>query len=236
MRTVAFLSVVGLLAAGLFALPTLAAPVKIDAKPKQVVVGPNVVLEIQGTKRRVIVTARVCYRQGPLEGLLTRAKTKEHEYILAADIDARHLHAALIAAGAKPGSPVQFAPKYKAASGTAIKVSLRYNKSGKSVTVPAQQWVRNSKTMKDLDKDWVFAGSKLVRNPLNDDKLEYIANHGDLICTCNMESAALDLPVASPKRLEDRIYEAHTDRIPEKETKVEVIFEPVVENKAAKGK
>jgi hypothetical protein len=208
------------------------------AMPKRVSVGPNVVLEVEGKQRRVIVSARVCYRTGALEGLLTRTKKKEHEYILAADIDARHLHTALILAGAKQGKPVEFAPKYKAASGTAIKVSLRYQKAGKTVTVPAREWIRNAKTKKDLDQDWVFAGSRFVPNPLDKNKPDYIANHGDVICTCNMESALLDLPVPSPKRFDSRIWDAHTERIPELDTKVEVILEalPSVEPPAEKAK
>jgi hypothetical protein len=203
------------------------------AAAKRVEVGPNVVLEIDGASRRVIVTAKVCLRKGPLEGLLTRAKKKEHEYVLAADIDARHLHTALTLAGAKAGAPVQFLPKYKAASGTAIKVSLRYQKAGKTLTRPASEWIRNFKTKKPLDRDWVFAGSRFVRSPEGNEKPpDYIANHGDLICVCNMESAVLDLPVLSPKKYDSRVYEVVTEQVPESDTAVEVILEPVAAKKA----
>jgi hypothetical protein len=204
--------------------------------PKRVTVGPNVVLEIDGEKRRVIVSAKVCLRMGPLEGLLTRAKKKEHEYILSADIDARHVHLALTLAKAKAGTAVVFTPKYQAATGTSIKVSLRYLKAGKSVMVPAREWIRDAKGKKDLDKNWVFAGSRFVPNPLDKNKSDYIANHGDIICTCNMESALLDLPVPSPKRFDARIWEANTDRIPELDTKVEVILEPVTAMERTKKK
>ncbi len=206
------------------------------AVPKRVSVGPNVVLEIDGDKRRVIIASRVCLRMGPLEGLLTRTKKKEHEYILAADIDARHVHAALLLAKAKEGTPVVFEPKYKPATGSSIKVSLRYKKAGKTVTVPAREWIRDAKGKKDLDKDWVFAGSRFVPNPLDKNKSDYIANHGDIICTCNMESALLDLPVPSPKRFDARIWEAHTERIPDLDTKVEVILELVPAAAPPKGK
>jgi hypothetical protein len=202
------------------------------AMAKRVPVGKNVVLEVEGKKKRVIVSSKVCLRMGALEGLLTRTKKKEHEYILAADVDARHIHLALIYAGAKEGTPVVFAPKYMPATGTTIRVSLRYQKAGKTVTVPAHEWIRDAKARKNLDKDWVFAGSRFVPNPLDKNKADYIANHGDLICTCNMESALLDLPVPSPKKFDARIWEAYTDRIPELDTKVEVILEPV----NAKGK
>src|SRR5262245_23770246 len=145
-----------------------AAPAE-EAKPKVVAVGPNVKLEI-GKTRRVIVESVVCRRKGALEGLLTRAKNKDHEvplpvdktheYMLAADIDARHLHTALELAGAKAGSPAKFDPKFQAATGATIKVTLRYKKNGKTVTVPASDWIRHTKTKKPLAHDWVFGGSK----------------------------------------------------------------------------
>lgn len=192
----------------------------------------NLFLERQNDKLRVVIQAEVCLREGQLEELLCRKNTKEHEAVLAADVDAKGIHLALIAAGAEAGSPVQFEPKYKPAKGTPIKISLEYQKDGKTVVVPARDWIRNPKTKKNLEPDWVFAGSKLVENPEGKDKPPvYLANYGDLICVCNMDSAMLDLPVESPKRLDDRLYEADTDRIPPLETKVMVILEPVVAKK-----
>ncbi len=195
---------------------------------KTVQVGNNVTLEIAGTERRVIVKAIVVLREGQLEGLLTRTMAKEHEYVLASDCDARHVHLALELAGAKKGSPVTFVPKYTAAHGTSIRVTLRYKKDGKVIAVPAKDWVREHKSKKALDMDWVFAGSRFVPNPEGKDKPPiYFANHGDLICLCNMETAMMDLPVKSPKKFDSRTYEAFTDRIPAKDTPVDVILEVV---------
>src|SRR6266511_4016357 len=59
---------------------------------KKIEVGKNVFLEIAGKKRRVLVKAAVCRRTDQLEQLLCRKLTKEHEAILAADVDARHIH------------------------------------------------------------------------------------------------------------------------------------------------
>ncbi len=198
---------------------------------KKETVGKNVFLEVLPDSRRVLVSSTVCLRNGALEGLLTRSNTKEHEYILSADIDARVVHAALEATGARPGTPVSFVPRYQAATGTPIKVSLRYQKDGETVTVPAHEWIRDAEGKKPLDKDWVFAGSRFVPNPLNKNSPDYIANHGDIICTCNMESALLDLPVLSPKRPDDRLWEANTAQIPPLDTKVVVVLEPVLPRK-----
>jgi hypothetical protein len=199
---------------------------------KRVELGKNLFFEVQGEQRRVIVRAAVCLREGQLEGLLTRKGTKEHEYVLAADVDARKVHTALVAAGARPGTPVQFAPKYVPASGSAIKITLQFQKEGRTVTVPAQQWVREARTKKDLAEEWVFGGSRLVPDPEDKDKPPiYLANHGDLVCVCNMDTAMLDLPVRSPKKFDERVFNAHTERIPPAGTAVDVVLEPVRTNK-----
>jgi len=199
---------------------------------KKVEVGKNVYLEIQGEKRRVLVQASICLRRGMLEQLMTRKRTKEHEAILAADVDARNIHTALTLAKAEAGKPVQFQPKLQVPSGTTIKIYLQYKEKDKDVVVPAQQWIRNFKTKKLLEYDWVFAGSVLIPDPLDKTKKPfYGANDGDVICVSNFDTAMLDLPINSSKDNDDLQFEAYTDRIPPLETPVLVILEPVLKGK-----
>lgn len=201
-------------------------------KAKLVPVAKNIELEVRGKERRVLIAAEVCLREGMLELFLCRKHTKEHEAILAADVDARKIHEALLLAGAEEGSPVSFHPKFRAASGTKIKISVQYkDKNGKLRTVSAQSWIKNMKTEKALDSDWVFAGSHLVDNPLAPGKKHYLANDGDVICVSNFETALLDLPIKSPQDAADLIFNAFTERIPPLETKVTVILEPLVKEK-----
>ena len=199
---------------------------------KKVPVGKNVTLEIQGEKRSVRINAEVCLREGILEQLLTRKRTKEHEAILAAEIDARDVHLALTLAGAEPGKVVQFRPKLAAPTGTTVKIFLEYESKGQTMRVPAQQWVRNIKSKKDFHSDWVFAGSVLIPNPEGKDKKPfYGANDGDVITICNFESACIDVPFLNTKDNADLEFEAHTERIPALKTPVSVILEPVLEKK-----
>jgi hypothetical protein len=208
------------------------------AETKKVPIGSkkgseNIFLEVNGENRRVLVNAYVCLRQGQLEQLLTRKRTKEHEAILAADIDARDLHKALLLAKAEPGSPVQFQPKFKPPTGTAIKVTLEYQDKGKTVRRPAGEWIRDVKTKKTLTTNWVFAGSRLFQDPQNPNAPpEYLANSGDVICIANFDTALLDLPFDSTKDNEHLTYEANTDAIPALETAVTVILEPILPVKA----
>ncbi len=122
------------------------------------------------------------------------------------------------------------------ASGTTIKITLQYEKKpGETVTVDAKDWVRNLRTGKPLDKDWVFAGSQLFKDP-DDPKSPpyYMANGGDVICVSNFMDAMLDLPINSPKENSELAFEAWTERIPPLNTKVTVILEPVIEKEKKK--
>ena len=95
-------------------------------------------------------------------------------------------------------------------------------------TVVCRPLIRNRKTNKDLDQDWVFAGSVLLPN-FRDPKgpKEYGANEGDVICVRNMDLAMLDLPITTSMDYDDLDFEAFTERIPDLETNVLVILEPV---------
>lgn len=189
-------------------------------------------------KKRVVIKAAVCLREGPLELLLCRKQTKEHEAILQADINAADVHTVLVLTKAKAGSPVTWQPEYKPATGTKIKIWLEYkNKKGEIETVPANHWIRNFRTRKPLDSDWVFAGSRFFRDP-DDPKKEpfYMANNGDVISVANFPDSMLDLPIKSSKDNADLAFEAWTERVPPLGTKVNVILEPVLEEAKKKEK
>ena len=206
------------------------------AEAKKVRVGPNVYLEVQGARRRVLISAEVCLREGALELFLCRKNTKEHEAVVHAEADARDIHQALLLAEAEPGSPVKFDPKYTPAKGQPIRVSVEYEEKGKVRHVNARSWVKNAKTGKELETDWVFAGSHLVENLLDKNKPKvYMAqDSGDVICVSNFETAMLDVPILSSKDDADRAFEAFTARIPEVGTKVSVILEPLPAPKKSK--
>jgi hypothetical protein len=187
-------------------------------------------------RKRVLIEAEICLREGSLELLMCRKGSKEHEAILAAPVDARLIHTALLAVGAKPGKTVQYEPKFAPPSGTTIKIWLQYKKKDEIITVDAKEWVRSTKTQKALDVDWVFAGSQFFQDPDDAKKPpQYLANgSGDVICVSNFFDAVLDLPIDSPKDgvpRDDLNFEAWTERVPEKGTKVTVILEPVLEKK-----
>lgn len=178
-------------------------------------------------QRRVHLVTQVCLREGQLEVLVCKANTKEHEAILHVDLDARDIHTSLIAAGAKPGTPVKFVPEYKAATGDTIRVTLTYVKDGKlQMSKPAQSWIQHVKTKKDMEHDWVFAGSRFFKFPDEPDRPPYYcANNGEIISIANFSDSMLDLPVKSSKEAAELGYVANKERIPPLKTKVIVTME-----------
>ena len=211
------------------AQPPASGPKKVRLTPSQ-----GVYLETDGKTRRVLVEAVVVQRSEnlELEELLCRKNNKEHESILAGDFDARDLHATLLAAGAKAGSPVVYHPEYKAATGSTIRVSVRYpGPDGKTLSANARSWVKNHKTGKELESDWVFAGSGLTDNPDDPKKPFYLANQGDVICLSNFNTALLDLPIESSQRAGELLFHPWTDRIPPLGTKVTLVLEVIEKGK-----
>jgi hypothetical protein len=182
--------------------------------------------------RRVLLAAQVCLREGPLEVFLCKARTKEHEAIVRADLDARFIHAALVATGAKPGTPVQYvnpktgAEEYKPATGPKIAVSVHYKKDGKLHTHAAQEWVQDIKTKKPMTHRWVFAGSRFLKNPDRPEDPEYyLANNGEVISISNFPDSMLDLPVEVGKDDGSLLFQANTEKIPPLGSMVWVILE-----------
>ena len=183
--------------------------------------------------RRMLVVAEVCLREGQLEVFLCKKNTKEHEAVVRTEIDARYLHAGLVAAGAKPGKPVQYVnpdtgdADYKPATGSKIKVSIHYRRAGQLHTHPAQEWIRDLKTKKPMAHEWVFAGSRFVKNADRPTDPEYYcANNGEVVGLSNFPDSMLDLPVQISQDNDALAFEAMTEKIPPLNSKLWVILEP----------
>lgn len=184
-------------------------------------------LWIDRAQRRVVMVGLVCARQVPLEMLVCPWQTKEHESVLVVNVRAADVHAALLATGAEAGHPVQYDP-YQAAAGTVIDIGLAWkDEQGQIQHARGQDWVRNMKTGKPLDHNWVFAGSGFWVDESTGEK-RYMAEGGDFICVSNFATAMLDLPIESSQSQNDLLYEAFTERIPPLRTPVTIVLDPVL--------
>jgi hypothetical protein len=184
---------------------------------------------IDPVRKLVAVDGAVCLREGLLEMFACPRGTKEHESIVAVDARAQYVHAALLAVGAKPGRPVQFAPEYSPATGTIVDIIVLWiDQDGKRHKARAQDWIRYQKTDKPMTYDWVFAGSGFWTDEYSGERL-YYGDGGDFICVSNFATATLDLPVASSQDNADLLFSALTENIPPLGTKVRLVLIPRLE-------
>jgi hypothetical protein len=210
---------------------------------------PDADVWLDPKNKRVVVQAGVCFREGPIEmfacnhhwfkdpisGREIRSGTKEYESIVTINASAAVIHAALLAVGARSGSPATFIPKYEPAHGSVIHVTLHWTDAqGQPCHAKAQQWVRNTITKQPLKHDWIFAGSRMIDIPEND-KQYYLADNGNVICVANFPDAMLDLPIPSTQVNDRLLFEAFTEHIPALGTPVTIVLQPAQEERRGQG-
>jgi hypothetical protein len=191
-------------------------------------------LWIDTKSKRVFVDGYVAQREAFLEMFACDAETKEHESVLGVAAKSSEVHAALLAIGGQVGKTVRFDPEYVPASGQRIRIWVMWrDEQGQFQTADARQWVRNTETKEQLDRDWVFAGSYLWKDP-SDGKEYYQADSGEMICVSNFSTALMDLPIESSDSNSALQFEAFTERIPPMGTFVRLMLVPIPGNDADK--
>ncbi len=182
-------------------------------------------LWVDTKKKRVYIDGYVAIRDAALEMFACPAGTKEHESLVGSLAKPRNVHAALLAVGAKPGTPVQFHPKFVPATGQQIRVWVTWlDQDGKFHHVDARDWIMKAKTKEAMRSEWVFAGSGFWED---DGKRFYRADAGDMICVSNFSSAMLDLNIASSAEADQLLYVPKTELIPERFTPLRLVLVPI---------
>ena len=138
---------------------------------------------------------------------------------------ASEIHAALIAIGANPGTPVQWDPKYVPASGPIINVSVMWKDHDKIIKRRGQEMIRDFETQKPMQHEWVFGGSQVYTDP-DTGTTFYYGDGGELICLSNFSTATMDLTIQSSDSNDSLMFKAFTENIPEIGTKVYVVMSP----------
>lgn len=185
---------------------------------------PEARVWIHRDEQSVVVDGYVCQRNAPLEMFACPIHTKEHEAVVAVFAKSQNVHAALLAVGAVPGKPVVFEPKFAPASGTTIRVyALWHDNDGKTQATIAQNWVRQLGTNKPMEWDWVFAGSRFVKDS-ETGREAYLGDGGDLICVANFMTSTLDVAVKSDADNSGLVFDAFTDRIPKRNTPIRLVL------------
>jgi hypothetical protein len=216
------------LSACVFFVVTIAAwaadPVAADRHPEFKRLSPTEDVWIDAKGKRVVIGGTIAVDKGPIEYFACPQGTKEHESIVATRSTAQLVHVGLLAIGLIPGKPVSFDPDYVAASGPVVRVTMRWKDAAGAVQeLPAQQWIRDTRTGKPMQEEWVFAGSVFWTDP-SDGKEYYQADGGDLVCLSNFPTAMLDLPIESSQSNEALLFDAFEGRVPPRGTAVEMIL------------
>jgi hypothetical protein len=175
----------------------------------------------------VIMQGEVCRAGYPLEFFATYSN-RSYEAVVSVNVKPSIVHAGLLAVGARAGHPAQFQPTFLPPTGTEVAIEVRWRDAkGKVQSSPAQNWIRNIKTKKALDSNWVFAGSLFVKDDATG-KEYYQADSGELICVLSLPTAMLDLPIRSYGALEARSFEAFEEHLPPPGTPVTILLKPFV--------
>ena len=206
-------------------LPPLEKPwVRIGVDPHKVWINPKT--------KQVAVSGEVCLTKGYLEMFACIRGTKEHESVVALHSKAFVIHTGLLAVGAKPGSPAKWVPEYVPAEGQKVKIEMEWmDENGGRHRSSAKQWIRDLKTKKAMQHDWVFAGSLFWVDPETKKKF-YRAEGGEVVCLSNFPVAMLDLPIKSSQMNEELAFEAFTENIPPRRTPIRIILTPQPAEKA----
>ena len=195
-----------------------------DRHPELKRLSPAEEVWIDPAARQVVVGGTVCLDKGPLEYFACPEKTKDYESVVAVRSSARLVHAGLLAIGLEPGTPVSFDPEYVAATGPTVAVRMRWKDDrGETHVVPAQEWIRDTRTQAAMKERWVFVGSSFWTDPADGTEL-YQADGGDFICVSNSPTAMLDLTIPSTQSNEALLFEVFEGRVPPAGTAVEIVL------------
>jgi len=209
---------------------------------------PRISIRVDRKKRIVDIDAVVCLREGDWLELLACAKgTKEHESILSIKAAPSEVHGALLLIGLKEGTPLRYIKvkgkrKLMDPQGPRVAVTLVYkNDKGKTVEVPAHEWVVNQKTGKQLnDNIWLFSGSffdryKVPKKLGSDEfviKERYAADlNGTIISLVNFGDDVLSRDTNLTDKTDEGVWGVATKKVPKLGTKVIIRIRPAAKVK-----
>lgn len=213
-----------------------------EAKPReQNWITPSPGLRVDRDAGIVEFEATACLAPDPkgrmvdyLELFVCSWDSREHESLLATDIKPSQVHAALLLAGAKPGSPAKFQTNDRnelirtPPTGTPVKVSFHWLKDEEHMTANPVEWVKHIETDERLtDAGFVFAGSQT-----SPDRGYLADREGTLISLVvfdintpdatrkGVETVAWNDPISHEQAIDETVWIADPDMYPPRDTQV----------------
>jgi hypothetical protein len=181
-------------------------------------------LEFDVKKKEVRVECETLAVETPLEFFAVVVNGPEHEAVVRSKVKPSDLHTALLAIGLKPGAPVSWseaAKKWLPPHGPPVHLLMEYQKSGKTVTEPANRWMRDIKTKKPMPRTtWIFAGSRVMKDG------SYAADStGYLVSVVNFDMTVFDIPDLASSSNETLEWERNPETAPPGGTKCKMVIQ-----------
>lgn len=188
-------------------------------------------IRVDRDTRTVDLDAKVILREGKwIELLACTPGTRDHEAILTIPARPSHIHLALLMIGLRPGTPLKWTRNgdevvVTKPTGAPVAVSIVFRKDGKEIETPANEWVMNQKTSKNLeDNVWLFAGSTFVE--FDGQKVYQSDASGTIISLVNFGDDLLTRPSTMTNNDDDSTWGVDSKHIPEVGTAVKVRLRP----------
>lgn len=175
--------------------------------------------------REVSVECEAVIAEDPLEFLCVTPGIAEHETVLRTQARPSHIHLGLIMIGLTPGEPMRYVREQNRLlppRGPVLRISARFERDGKAITVLATDLMRNRKTHKPMPaRNWVFAGSRMLKNG------DYGADTtAQVISIVNFDYSMVDVPEIVSSSDPTLEYEVNPETVPPKGAKVMLILRP----------
>lgn len=214
-------------------------------------------VKINLKERCVDVDGSICLDQGALELIACTKNSKEHESIVTIDAKAKHIHAALLLLGAKPGNPAMQKPVDKERTrwihvppkGGLVDVFLVFkDEGGKMVERPISDFIEAYEDAQgggveepDEEKDTkfpthtlLFAGSFL--HGKEDGPRKYLADmSGNVISLATFGDELLCLPGIYGHAAGALAWQVNSTHLPAVDTKVKLRLRPQLSSKPDAG-
>jgi len=187
---------------------------------KRVAFAPGITID--WSVPQVEVDARVVLREGPLELLICRDNSKEHESILATAARPRKLYEALGLIGLAPGRPMSYEPttdRYTPATGQRLALEVHYRDGGEDKIIATHEWLTGSETKEPIAPPvWVFCGSRTAEGVFAADV------EGTIATVVDFDSALMGLADRHSALNAELWLTANTSVIPPKGTPCKLVI------------
>jgi hypothetical protein len=184
---------------------------------------PHVEFDVE--KKEVRVECEALNVNAPLEFFCCVTGTNEHESVLRTAAKPSDIQIGLLAVGLKPGEPITYSEalnKWLPPHGPPLHMWVEFEKDGKTVSYPANRWLRDVKTHKECPSfTWVFTGSRVMQDG------KFAADvTGYVVSICNFDLTLIDVPDLVSSANETLEWERNADLMPKAGTKVWMVIEP----------